>query len=95
MIWKICMLAQTGFSISNQRRIQDFPRGGANSPGGANIRFCQIFPKTAWNRKNWGARGGGGGERGARPLRPPKSATGNFWLTDFNVVIPIDISIFW
>ena len=25
-----------------------FPRGGgANSPGGANIRFCQIFPKTA------------------------------------------------
>ena len=31
-----------------------FPRGGgANSPGGgANIRFCQIFPKTAWNWKN-------------------------------------------
>ena len=25
-----------------------FPRGGgANLPGGANIRFCQIFPKTA------------------------------------------------
>ena len=25
-----------------------FPQGwGANSPGGTNIRFCQIFPKTA------------------------------------------------
>ena len=25
-----------------------FPRGGgANPPGGFNIRFCQIFPKTA------------------------------------------------
>ena len=23
------------------------PGGGANSPGGANIRFCQDFPKTA------------------------------------------------
>ena len=37
--------------------------------GGANIRFCQIFPKTAWNRKNLGAWGGGG-------RAPPKSATG-------------------
>ena len=38
-----------------------FPRGGgANSPGGGtNIRFCQIFPKTAWNWKNLGPRGGG------------------------------------
>ena len=27
-----------------------FPRGGgANPPGGPNIRFCQIFRKTAWN----------------------------------------------
>ena len=26
--------------------------GGANPPGGANIQFCQIFPKTAWNWKN-------------------------------------------
>ena len=38
-----------------------FPRGGgANSPrGAANIRFCQKFPKTAWNWKNFGPRGGG------------------------------------
>ena len=26
--------------------------GGTNPPGGANIRFCQSFPKTAWNWKN-------------------------------------------
>ena len=37
-----------------------FARGGVPIPrkgGGANIRFCQIFPKTAWNWKNsdWGA----------------------------------------
>ena len=29
--------------------------------------FCQIFPKTAWNRKNLGAQGGGG----APPYAPP------------------------
>ena len=30
-----------------------FPQdGGANPPGGANIRFCQFFTKTAWNWKN-------------------------------------------
>ena len=29
-----------------------FPRGGGANPLGANIRFCQIFPKTAWNGKN-------------------------------------------
>ena len=47
------------------------PGGGANFPGGANIRFCQIFPKTASNRKNLGAR------RGGTPCAPPKSATAN------------------
>ena len=36
-----------------------FPRGrGAKSPGGADIRFCQIFPKTAWNWKNLDPQGG-------------------------------------
>ena len=34
------------------------PGGGANSPGGANIRFCQILPKTAWNWKNLDPQGG-------------------------------------
>ena len=28
------------------------PRRGANSPGGANIWFCQMFLKTAWNWNN-------------------------------------------
>ena len=46
------------FCLCCQRWIQDFP-GGTNSPG-----FCQILPKTAWNRKNLGAQGG------ACPSRP-------------------------
>ena len=47
-----------------QWRIQDFPEEGAPTPrGGTNIRFCQIFPKTAWNWKNLDPGGGGG----ARP----------------------------
>ena len=38
---------------SIQWRIQDFPEVGTPSlQGGANILFCQIFPKTAWNWKN-------------------------------------------
>ena len=35
--------------------------GGADPPGGANIRFCQIFLKTARNQENfgpWGAHDG-------------------------------------
>ena len=50
-----------------------FPWGGsANSPGGGgvyNIRFCQNFPKTAWNWKNLGPKGG------EHPSRPLRSAT--------------------
>ena len=45
--------------------------GGVNSPGGANIRYCQIFPKTAWNWMNLDHQAGG-----ARPSRPLSSATG-------------------
>ena len=55
-----------------QWRIQDFPRGGAPTLGGggvADIWFCQIFPKTAWNWKNLDP----GGPPLALPLR---SATG-------------------
>ena len=50
-----------------------FPRGGgANSPGGgANIRFCHIFPKTAWNWKNLGPRGRGRASLAPPPLDPP------------------------
>ena len=34
--------------------VRIFPRWGrqASREGGGNIRFCQIFPKTAWNLKN-------------------------------------------
>ena len=46
-------------------RVADPGSRGANSPGGANIRFCQIFPKTAWNRKNLDPR------RGCASLAPP------------------------
>ena len=40
--------------------------GGVNPPGGAWTR--QIFPKTAWNRKNLDAQGG------RASLTPPRSA---------------------
>ena len=34
------------------------PRRGRQLPGGvANIRICKIFPKTAWNWKNFGPQG--------------------------------------
>ena len=46
-----------GSTYPTQWRIQDFPEGGGvNPPGGAWTR--QIFPKTAWNRKNLDAQGG-------------------------------------
>ena len=54
----------------NQWRIQDFPEVRVpNPPGGANIRFCQIFPKTAWNWKNLDH--GRGRASLATPLDPP------------------------
>ena len=43
----------SGGSRISLRRGRQLPRGGAN------IRFCQIFPKTAWNWKNLDPRGGG------------------------------------
>ena len=46
-----------------------FPQGGGtNSPGGAYIRFCQIFPKTAYNWKNLDP-------GGVCPSHPLRSAT--------------------
>ena len=49
--------------------------GGAKSPGGgANIRFCHIFPKTAWNWKNLDR------ERSlAPPLDPPMFCFYQLW----------------
>ena len=56
-----------------QWRIQVLPEEGAPTPcGGVNIRFCQNFPKTAWNRKNLDHRGGGGRTSPCTaPLDPP------------------------
>ena len=51
-----------------QWRIQDFPEEGRQLPGGrggGNKQFCQIFPKTAWNRKNLDP-----GRRGGVPCAP-------------------------
>ena len=58
------------YQISGGSRIS--PRRGRQLPrGGANIRFCQIFPKTAWNWKNLAPR------EAHVPRAPLRSATGN------------------
>ena len=46
--------------------------GGVNPPGGAWTR--QIFPKTAWNRKNLDAQGGRASL--TPPLDPPMVSQG-------------------
>ena len=70
--WQLSFKFQRNYSM--QWRIQDFPEEGAPTPqGGANIWFRHIFPKTAWNWKNLGPRGGGGRASLMPPLR---SATG-------------------
>ena len=52
--------------LPQQWLIQDFPEEEAPTPRGvANIRFCQILPKTAWNWKKLDPQGG------ACPSRPP------------------------
>ena len=53
-----------------------FPRGGVNPPGGAWTR--QIFPKTAWNRKNLDAQGGA-----CVPHAPPPRSANADLLTFF------------
>ena len=41
-----------------QWQSQEFPRGGgANSPGGAKIQFCQKFPKYCMKSKEFGPQG--------------------------------------
>ena len=67
--WKWKKLDRDGECIPSQWRIQDFPEEGAPTPrGGANIQFCQIFPKTARNWKNLDPRGRASL---APPLDPP------------------------
>ena len=64
-MWTLIMCTVGDVEISVASTVADpgFPRGGGAKPrGGANIRFCQISPKTAWNWKNL--------DRG-RPLHPP------------------------
>ena len=67
---KLVMLFPTTISCNNHITVADpgFSRGGGvNPPGGAWTR--QIFPKTAWNRKNLDAQGGA-----CVPHAPPRSA---------------------
>ena len=97
----------TTWFATSKKSVADpgFPRGGgANSPGGANIRFCQIFPKTAWNWKKLGPEGR------APPLDPPleiKKPSGlwlfneNLWDLDLNrkgraiSTWPLPVSVGW
>ena len=58
-------LVSGGYRIST-RRGRQLPGGGG---GGANIRICRIFPKTAWNWKNLDSQGGRASP--APPLDPP------------------------
>ena len=58
-------------SIMYTGRILDYRKEEAPTlPGGANIWFCQIFQKTAWNWKDFGPCRMRVGHRGA-PLDPP------------------------
>ena len=55
-LW-INIFAWSIYVVSGGSRIS--PRRGRQLPrGGANIRFCQIFQKTAWNWKNLDPQGG-------------------------------------
>ena len=64
----------------NQWRIQDFSEVAAPTPrGGANIRFCQKFPKNCMKLKEFGPPGG----RGASKILLCRSATGNRTIVTF------------
>ena len=52
-----------------QRRMQDFPKGGTNSPGGRQHTILPNFPENCMNQKEFGRPGG------CTPLAAPKSAT--------------------
>ena len=59
---------QSGCTLSQNTRISGGSRISLRR--GANVRFCQNFPKTAWNWKNLGPQGG------RASLAPPlRSAT--------------------
>ena len=68
---KIITQSQTQMvkQICNAVADPGFPRGG-----GADIRFCLIFPKITWNWKNLDPRGGGGASLAA-PLDSPLQCT--------------------
>ena len=61
MLQKLWITEYSGGSKISPRRGHQLSRGGANT------RFCQIFPKTAWKWKNL--------DPGACPSRPLRSAT--------------------
>ena len=64
------LLLRFSRGVHHQWRIHYFPEEGRQPPGGANIRICRNFPKTAWNRKNLDVRGGACPSR--TPPPPPK-----------------------
>ena len=62
---------QITFTWLLQRQIQDFPGGGANSPGGGRQHtILPNFPKNCMKLKEFGCPGGA-----RAPCAPPKSAT--------------------
>ena len=54
-----------------QRRIQDFPSGGANSPGGRQYTILPNFPENCMKLKEFGRPGGHEGLAPPPPLNPP------------------------
>ena len=61
---RVCLHGLMFTLLLNQRRIQDFHDGGANSQRGCGKLF---FPKTAWKWKEFNPRGGGK----VSPWHPP------------------------
>ena len=78
-------LCSTYHNASQQWRIQDFPEEGSSTPqGGANIQFCQNFPKNTWNQKNLE-----GAYVLCAPLDPPMlSVCQSEFLWEYNGVFP-------
>ena len=64
----------TSSICNNYWRIQDFPDGKPEKPGGgSNLLLVQYSPKTAWNWKKIGPKGEGKGTS----HMPPKSSSDN------------------
>ena len=72
--WCLNWQIEATIQLFGQRRIQDFPEGFKfQRLGGQTYYFRNLFPKTAWNWKNFGL------NWDARPWRPLRSATNESW----------------